>query len=254
MLILSRFASRILLLCLSAFTVLAALPAEAQTLQLGSLPSVRPPLSGTATISAAGTVATGTYVFTAGTGPATTTFRGVEVLNASSLTFNSGATITSTLFNQNTGTATINGGNVYEVLGYDQSVTNIYGGSVFYPMAVGSSLGGVPGSGTINIYGGNITYIATQDTGVMDIFGTGLTETFLGTSSPFQDYSVTGTLQDGTALNVLYGNNNGTLLFNGQPAVPTPAVPEASTTVSFGLLLALGLGSVVLARKKSAVA
>ena len=32
------------------------------------------------------------------------------------------------------------------------------------------------------------------------------------------------------------------------------AVPEASTTVSFGLLLVLGLGGVVLARKKSAVA
>lgn len=32
------------------------------------------------------------------------------------------------------------------------------------------------------------------------------------------------------------------------------AVPEASTTVSFGLLLAFGLGGVVLARKKSVIA
>ena len=84
----------------------------------------------------------------------------------------------------------------------------------------------------------------------MDVFGTGLTETFLESSSPFLDYSVTGTLQDGTPLNVLYASNNGTLLFNGLPAVPLSAVPEASTTVSFGLLLALGLGSVVVAHKK----
>jgi len=93
-------------------------------------------------------------------------------------------------------------------------------------------------------------YLAAQDTGIMDVFGTGLTETFLESSSPFLDYSVTGTLQDGTPLNVLYASNNGTLRFNGLPAVPLSAVPEASTTVSFGLLLALGLGSVVVAHKK----
>ncbi len=52
------------------------------------------------------------------------------------------------------------------------------------------------------------------------------------------------------------------LFFNGSPVanfgwsfgVATPAaVPEASTTISFGLLLALGLGSVVAAAKKKAV-
>ena len=37
-------------------------------------------------------------------------------------------------------------------------------------------------------------------------------------------------------------------------SVTPAAVPEASTTISFGLLLALGLGGVVLARKKRAVA
>ncbi len=35
---------------------------------------------------------------------------------------------------------------------------------------------------------------------------------------------------------------------------PAPAVPEASTTVSFGLLLALGLGGVVVARRRKASA
>ena len=210
--------------------------------------------SGTATISAAGTAAAGTYVFTAGTGLATTTFRAVEVLNASSLTFNSGATITSILFNRNTGTANINGGSIKFIYGYDSSVTNIYGGTVFYPEALGSVSGSIPASGTVNIYGGSLTYLAAQDTGVVDIFGTGLTETFLGTGGPFQDYSVTGTLRDGTPLSVMYASNNGFLLFNGLPAVPLAAVPEASTTVSFGLLLALGLGGVVLARKKRAVA
>ena len=40
---------------------------------------------------------------------------------------------------------------------------------------------------------------------------------------------------------------------HGLGFLPAAAVPEASTTVSFGLLLTLGLGGVILARRKSAV-
>lgn len=38
------------------------------------------------------------------------------------------------------------------------------------------------------------------------------------------------------------------------PAAGTPAVPEASTTVSFGLLLAFGLGGLVIARRRKVTA
>ncbi len=236
--------------CLSALALLNAAPAGAQTLRLGTFQSVRPPLSGTATIDAAGTAASGSYTFTAGTGPTTTTYRGVELYNNSVLNFQNGSTITVALFNQGAGTANVYGGSVKNILGYDSSVTNIYGGSTFYATALGSSVGGVPGSGTINIYGGGLTYLAAEQTGVIDIFGSGLTETYLGTSDPFQIYSLTGTLQDGTVLAATYSSDNGTVLFNGQPAVPIPAVPEASTTVSLGLLLMLGLGGMAVAAKR----
>ena len=54
-------------------------------------------------------------------------------------------------------------------------------------------------------------------------------------------------------IDTIYGSSGGLneLQVFGSPAAP---VPEASTTVSLGLLLALGLGGVVLARKKRAVA
>ena len=254
MLTLFRSIPTTLLPCLTALTLLSALPAGAQTLTLGSQPSVTPKTSGSATISASGTAATGTAAFTGGASAATTSYRGVVLLNTSALDFQDGGTINSILFNENNSTANIYGGNIKFIYGYDASITNIYGGTVFYPEALGSSLGGSLGTSKVNIYGGTITYLATQNAGTMDVFGTGLTETFLGNGGGFDDYSVTGTLQDGTALNVLYGNNSGTLLFNGQPAVPIAAVPEASTIVSLGLLLALGVGGMVSARKKRLVA
>ncbi len=67
-----------------------------------------------------------------------------------------------------------------------------------------------------------------------------------------QLYTITGTLQNGDALNAEYSNYGGMLEFNGVPAAP---VPESSTTVSLGLLLMLGLGGMTAAakRKRSAV-
>ena len=234
---------------LPALVLLVAAPAEAQTLTVGAISGSSS--SGIATISAAGTTASGTYTFSATANPTTTTYSGVSLHNASALTFQSGATISKILFNQNASTANIYGGSIHQILGYDSSVTNIYGGSVFYPMADGSSIGGVPGSGTINIYGGSEAYFSTQDTGVIDVFGTGLTETYLGTSSPFVYYQITGTLQDGTSLNVEYANNNGTLLFNGQAATAAPE-PSQVTTLAISVL---GLGILMLkSRRRSASA
>ena len=137
-----RSLSHALLSCLPPLTLLAALPVGAQTLTLGSQASVTPKTSGTATISASGTATTGTAKFTGGASTATTNFKGVVLLNASTLTFQEGGTINTILFNQNTSVANIYGGNVKQTYGYDQSVTNIYGGTVFYPQSVGSSLGG----------------------------------------------------------------------------------------------------------------
>jgi len=236
--------------CLSALAVLNALPAGAQSLRLGSLPGTTPVSSGTATVSAAGTDASGTYQLPTTTGTSTTTYQSVSLYNASTLNLEAGSTISTLVFNRNTSVVNIYGGSVKQLYSFNSSVTNIYGGTVFYPQAYGSSLS----HGTVNVYGGILTYLAAQNAGVVDVFGSGLTETFLGNDLGFDNYSVTGTLQDGTALSVLYASDKGTLLFNGQPAVPLPAVPEASTTVSLGLLLALGLGSVVVAcKKRSAV-
>lgn len=58
--------------------------------------------------------------------------------------------------------------------------------------------------------------------------------------------TISGTLANGDKLNTFF-INVGT--FNLNPGVPA-AVPEASTTISFGLLLAFGLGSVLIAKKR----
>jgi MYXO-CTERM domain-containing protein len=65
----------------------------------------------------------------------------------------------------------------------------------------------------------------------------------------YTEYTVTGTLQSGDALDATYDDYGGTLEFNGVPASP---VPEASTVSSLGLLLVLGLGGVAVARRRRA--
>ncbi len=249
----------------SVLTILTALPTAAQagrptgTLFVGG-GNVTPAPPGTATISAAGTVATGNYQFSFDNGPATSTYQTVDVEQSGTVNLENGGAVTGVLFNQYNSVSNIYGGSVQTLQSLDSSVANIYGGTVSSVQALGSSIGGVPGSGTINIYGGSLTKLDAEATGpgakpagTIDIFGTDLAETYLGSSfapaynapsALFQMYSLTGTLQDGTALHALYSSSNGTLLFNG-----LPAVPEASTTVSFGLLLALGLSGMI-ARKK----
>jgi len=100
---------------------------------------------------------------------------------------------------------------------------------------------------TCTIQGGTFGTLAAAYYGGYNIDGSDL--------RLFTNGEVTGTLSDGEALNAQYtnGDGNGFIDFNGVAAVPQ-AVPEASTTVSLGLLLMLGAGGMVLARRRSVTA
>ncbi len=65
--------------------------------------------------------------------------------------------------------------------------------------------------------------------------------------------SLFGPAQTGTALGVFSFNNgpNGVNVLNSVNIVTPAAVPEASTTVSLGLLLALGLGGLAVSRRRA---
>ncbi len=68
-------------------------------------------------------------------------------------------------------------------------------------------------------------------------------------SSPFSN-TISGTLADGEKLSTNFFDT-GTINLN----VPFPAaVPEASTTISFGLLLMLGLGGIIMAKRRGTAA
>ena len=182
-------------------------------------------------------------------------------------------------------TANISGGSIGNVGPTGESLTNVSGGTIgtlrsdvysrvnvtggsigtlkaanmflsYAPFDIINVQGGTIGAiqatnlSTVDVGGGNIASFSTADTSLIDIFGTGLTETFLGTFSNYTEYSITGTLYSGDVVNSTYFDYGGTLEFNNR--VP-PAIPEASTTVSLGLLLALGMGGLVVsARRKRA--
>lgn len=236
-------------LTLAAFAALGAAatrPAAAQGLNVGTFDASGKGASGSATVSGAGTQASGAFTFTGSAGAGTSAYKTVRLLNASTFILNGGGSISSFLGLSGTSTATLNGGSVNQVLSSDTSTTNVYGGTVTIIHEIGGS--------TANVYGGVVPTFETDEASILDVFGTGLTETFLGFNpatglSPATSfYALTGTLSDGSALNAQYADVGGILLFNG--VVAAPAVPEASTTVSFGLLLALGLGGLVIAAKR----
>lgn len=238
-------------LALLGLGALVAGPATAQSLTLGTSPPSANGPSGSATIGAAGTQVSGTFKFTSGAGPSTTAYRSFILHNASTLTLNSGGSASLAVFNGDTSTFTMNGGSVPGILSTETSVTNIYGGTANNLHQANNS--------TANIYGGNTPIFETDDQSSLYIFGTNLQETYFGTSDPtitglvFDGYYLTGTLQDGTVLNSQYAAVAGSrsLFFNGIQAVP--AVPEASTTVSLGLLLALGGLAAAFKKKKAEV-
>ncbi len=86
-----------------------------------------------------------------------------------------------------------------------------------------------------------------------DVSGSPHTSAFtIGDSSVFTPRNFDGSIDDVA----LYSNALSSAQIAGiyASAAAPAAVPEASTTVSFGLLLALGLGGVVIAKKKKAAA
>lgn len=82
--------------------------------------------------------------------------------------------------------------------------------------------------------------------------------TIAGPTTPqyvFSNFSADlfGVAPVGTTLGVFSLTDGSNNVINSVEIEALPAVPEASTTVSLGLLLALGLGTLVAARRKSAV-
>ena len=82
------------------------------------------------------------------------------------------------------------------------------------------------------ISGGSFSSIESDSGSAIDLLGT-FSQTAPITSGTGQ---ITGTLLDGQAFSTNYNVSGGLIEFNANP------VPETSTTASFGLMLALGLG------------
>jgi hypothetical protein len=94
-----------------------------------------------------------------------------------------------------------------------------------------------------------VTGIPGQSFSGMAYNNTSLDLSSLG-AAPFSLFGISGTLADGELFNVSL-RGLGTLDFN----MPAPAaVPEASTTISFGILLMLGVGGLVLAKRRAKTA
>ena len=98
------------------------------------------------------------------------------------------------------------------------------------------------GTGQITVTGGTFQQLLADNSSVINLVGYNLTQSKNYYVDNFGAwYTVSGTLQqDQTPFTAQwYAPSSGTLEFDGTPAVPGGApVPEASTVVSFGLLLA----------------
>ena len=160
----------------------------------------------------------------------------------------------------------LNGGEGLRVL--TGSTVNVYSGSF-----TGGSGASVPGGtnggagvglldedGVLNVYGGTFTG------GPNGLFGFGL-DAGGGTTTLYgSDFFVNGVAMSSgsvTGIGTISGifQNNGTVSTftyrvdsGGTLNISAPTVPEASTTVSFGLLLALGLGGLVVAARRKKIA
>lgn len=134
----------------------------------------------------------------------------------------------------NTSNATITGGHVAEI-------------SAFGFFQYNPPIFDAPQYATCTIQGGTFGTLASAYYGGYDIDGTNL--------QLFSSGLVTGTLLDGETLNANFTNTdgNGFIDFNGVAAIPQ-AVPEASTTISLGLLLMLGAGGIIASRRRSVIA
>lgn len=98
--------------------------------------------------------------------------------------------------------------------------------------------------------GGSLYLFSFNDTPFL-INGVSMNNTSLTNLSLYSGNTITGTLANGDRLNTSFrGSDSGTVYLN----LPVPAaVPKASTTVSLGLLLVLGAGSLVVAKRRRSV-
>lgn len=189
---------------------------------------------------------------------------GIQTYGSSTVNFTSGSSGFGNFDIYDASTLNVSGGSIFEVDAQSTSTVNVSGGSVraLNTFALGSIIGG----GTVNITGGSLQYLnadaasifnitggnlqnlSTSELSTINLFGTGFTQTLLQTNPSDQVYSIAGTLQNGDTLNAQYSDYGGTLNF-----ITPAAVPEASSVISLGALLALGLGGYALnARRRSA--
>ena len=111
------------------------------------------------------------------------------------------------------------------------------------------------GDGRITVTGGTFQELLADGNGVINLIGDDLQQSDILQRDAFNFpyYEVTGTLQQTTVPFTAewYAPSTGTLLFNGISALPGGApVPEASTTLSLGLLLALSAGCRAVKRRQ----
>ena len=112
-----------------------------------------------------------------------------------------------------------------------------------------NAVSGANSTGTLTLSGGTEQFGATGFVGTF----TGVTETFVSTSGPLLGFSDTGTAfvsqRSATTYDIASDTTTFTASGTSFDLVPGSPVPEASTVVSFGALLALGGLAVVLRRK-----
>ncbi len=169
--------------------------------------------------------------------------------------------LTFTLQNDPRGTAALGSGGGY--LGYGggtSAITNSAAAEFNFNQSNSTGFDTNGGIGTpTNILNG-VTLASGSPVGVHLVYdGATLTETLTQSGSTFSVLYNTGSLQNALGSSSAFvgftGSDGGgastqtvtNFTFANSPA----AVPETSTTVSFGLLLMLGLGGIAVARKKS---
>ena len=240
----NRSSSRKTLLPLLGLSVAGLLLAPHSAHALGYMPPA-PDLTvtnGTAKDDGTKTTVTGQYSFGNGYTTNSTHFNAVEAENASTLLFTGGGAQNVTT--RNSSTATLTGGQFSQIGAYGNSTVTLSGGTFSDLYTFDNA--------TINLIGTNLTAAYNPGTSFTGLPGS--TFTFPGY------YSLGGTLSDGTAVAGYYESgesSGGRLQFNGVTAasggiVPVSAapVPEASSVVSLGLLLAFGAGGLFIARRK----
>lgn len=204
--------------------------AQAQTLDLYT--------NAAATLNSKGTTASGAYVFqdaaynSAPLEPARTDYADWFLLGSGS-------------------SAGISGGTVGGLHLSDGSAAKISGGTVTHVYAQG-----VGQSSLVTLSGGAVGFVETLGSGIVNFQGIDLLKS--ATTTAFDDgnyFKITGTFLGSTVPFTSYyadSGSAGTLEFNGDVVSPA-SVPEASSVVSFGLLLALsGAGLAVRRRAKAA--